>query len=442
MSQNKIRTADLAGTFADKQVIFNDNGIPSSDASFTFDKATEVVSMPLGSKVTNGTQSITFDNLEFDLSGIGAGTQYFPAITPNRSPLGAKVLLIDGALAIVRVDNEPDKTLAWAQINTTAHTLVTVDMQLDTSGLYMYLTKSFKLFDDTDYYDFTAKDIYAREKLKILESGTTPTKYTIFQGGDQAADITYTLPTAQGAAGTVMKNDGSGVLSWDDSFLHLDGSDVTIGSGASGIDYSLTFHGHSGDGKITWVEDDNNFLFDKDFFIRKFRPHYALEDTAQHACYADFYTNSRINIFRFGIEGSTGETFIEGTLPYEGFIYCSGVSPMGFWVDGARRIYIMSSGVTAITSGLILAYVAKTATYPITANDHTIDCTANSFTVTLPTAVGCAGQEYVIKNSGTGAITVATTSSQTIDGVTSASLGTQYDSLIVKSNGANWIRIN
>ncbi len=52
-------------------------------------------------------------------------------------------------------------------------------------------------------------------QLKILESGATPTKYTIFQGGDQTVDITYTLPTALGAAGTVLTDAaGNGVLSW------------------------------------------------------------------------------------------------------------------------------------------------------------------------------------------------------------------------------------
>jgi hypothetical protein len=46
---------------------------------------------------------------------------------------------------------------------------------------------------------------------------------------------------------------------------------------------------------------------------------------------------------------------------------------------------------------------------------------------------------YNIKNSGTGTITLATTSSQTIDGVTTKTLSTQYQSYTVQSNGANWI---
>lgn len=84
-------------------------------------------------------------------------------------------------------------------------------------------------------------------------------------------------------------------------------------------------------------------------------------------------------------------------------------------------------------------YAAKTTTYGITTTDHVINCTTGTFTVTLPTAVGVSGQEYIIKNTGTGVITVATTSSQTIDGVTTATINVQYESLSVISDGANWI---
>jgi len=83
-------------------------------------------------------------------------------------------------------------------------------------------------------------------------------------------------------------------------------------------------------------------------------------------------------------------------------------------------------------------YVAKTANYTITASDYLIDCTANSFTVTFPTAVGIAGRIYVIRNSGAGTIALATTSSQTING---SAPGTQATTVAIKymSTGAAWI---
>jgi hypothetical protein len=98
------------------------------------------------------------------------------------------------------------------------------------------------------------------------------------------------------------------------------------------------------------------------------------------------------------------------------------------------------AGNLKMGAGAIHAYVAKTGTYGIATTDYCINCTANTFTVTLPTAVGVTGQVYVVKNSGAGTITLATTSSQTIDGTTTKTLA-QFASYMVMSNGANWIII-
>lgn len=91
------------------------------------------------------------------------------------------------------------------------------------------------------------------------------------------------------------------------------------------------------------------------------------------------------------------------------------------------------------------AYTAQTGTYPITALDYEINCTANTFTTTLPTAVGITGRVYVITNSGAGTITLATTSSQTFANVvatpTTLTLST-LTGVMVMSNGANWIKLN
>ena len=48
----------------------------------------------------------------------------------------------------------------------------------------------------------------------ILEGGASPTHHTIFQGGNQPADITYTLPVDDGTTGQVLTSDGAGLLSW------------------------------------------------------------------------------------------------------------------------------------------------------------------------------------------------------------------------------------
>lgn len=96
-------------------------------------------------------------------------------------------------------------------------------------------------------------------------------------------------------------------------------------------------------------------------------------------------------------------------------------------------------------SGATGAVVAKTAAYTATAADSVItaDATGGAFSITLPTAVGIAGKSYTVKriNGGSNAVTVATTSSQTIDGGVSRTLSTQWESLTVTSNGANWVGV-
>lgn len=85
-------------------------------------------------------------------------------------------------------------------------------------------------------------------------------------------------------------------------------------------------------------------------------------------------------------------------------------------------------------------YREETAAYAITVADHTVNCTANTFTVTLPTAIGFVSKKYRIINSGAGLITVDTTGGQTISGNPSVNL-TTWQSIDVMSDGANYLII-
>jgi hypothetical protein len=105
----------------------------------------------------------------------------------------------------------------------------------------------------------------------------------------------------------------------------------------------------------------------------------------------------------------------------------------------ATTYYGNGSNLTGIATAPTL--VNLTADYTGTTTDYTFNCTANTFSVTLPTAIGVKGKIYVIKNSGTGIITVNTTSSQTIDGSSSILIKKQYLSRAVQSDGTNWVII-
>lgn len=86
-----------------------------------------------------------------------------------------------------------------------------------------------------------------------------------------------------------------------------------------------------------------------------------------------------------------------------------------------------------------------TATTTLADDDHIIaaNATTANITVTLPTAVGIKGRQYTIKriDSSSNSVTVATTSSETIDANTTFSISQQYQFLSVVSDGSKWIVI-
>lgn len=100
---------------------------------------------------------------------------------------------------------------------------------------------------------------------------------------------------------------------------------------------------------------------------------------------------------------------------------------------------------TMSTSGLYATIVTKTSGYTLTTTDFTVlgNASTGAFTLTLPTAVNASGQIYTLKkvDSSANAVTISTTSSQTIDGLSSYALSYQYQGLQVQSTNSNWVII-
>jgi hypothetical protein len=80
--------------------------------------------------------------------------------------------------------------------------------------------------------------------------------------------------------------------------------------------------------------------------------------------------------------------------------------------------------------------------YAVTANNATIlvNYPSAPFTVELPNATAITGQQFKIKkiDSSANAVTVTTTSAQTIDNASTYPLPTQYDGVTLQSDGSNW----
>jgi hypothetical protein len=108
-------------------------------------------------------------------------------------------------------------------------------------------------------------------------------------------------------------------------------------------------------------------------------------------------------------------------------------------IPSAALTITQQSGImagTGITRGI---YSVSTNTAAGSgANVDYVYFVSGSSTITLPTAVGNTNQ-YTIKNVGTNTISIATTSSQTIDGSASPiTINVQYVSLTIISDGTNW----
>ena len=90
--------------------------------------------------------------------------------------------------------------------------------------------------------------------------------------------------------------------------------------------------------------------------------------------------------------------------------------------------------------------VDSSATITVTAPASSIleiiylcSATTGTQTVDLHTAVGHAGLKYNIKRTGTVNVTVDPNGAETIDGVATFVLTTQYDSVTICSDGTNWV---
>jgi hypothetical protein len=67
---------------------------------------------------------------------------------------------------------------------------------------------------------------------------------------------------------------------FDNKKLEIRGN-LTIGEGAAGVDYTLTFNGESNDGVVTWMEDEDYFRFEDDVVF----------NTGAGLCYGEIYAS-------------------------------------------------------------------------------------------------------------------------------------------------------
>ena len=124
------------------------------------------------------------------------------------------------------------------------------------------------------------------------------------------------------------------------------------------------------------------------------------------------------------------------------------------WIEIAR--VAVAAGATSISNANITdrrtamavrapiqkALTTKSASFTIAVTEDVtpVSASGGAVTATLPDATLMTGREFTVEKTDSSAnvVTVATTSSQTINGSTNDYLSSQYDSVTYRSNGTNW----
>ena len=148
------------------------------------------------------------------------------------------------------------------------------------------------------------------------------------------------------------------------------------------------------------------------------------------------------NIFKVSIAAAA--VSLIGLAVYaqnDGQSFLVGHGPGGLFEVQLSGPVNLTSGVLTVT-GLprFSALTAETLSFTAVAGNSYTQAKSSATTTTLPTAVGVEGSEVYVKNIGTSTVTMASTSSQTINGgaAGSTTIATTNAATFL-SDGANWI---
>lgn len=143
-------------------------------------------------------------------------------------------------------------------------------------------------------------------------------------------------------------------------------------------------------------------------------------------------TRKKVAIYN-DASGATGDTYYRDS---SGNFVRLGIGTSGQVLSVASGLPAWGSSNGSFTTA------TQTTNYTVASTDTVIfaDATSGNVTITLPAASGLAGYRFYIKriDNSANSVTVARSSSDTIDGLTSLTLDLQYTALAVVSNGSAW----
>ena len=163
---------------------------------------------------------------------------------------------------VLRIDGE-----ATVDINASTAVLVSNDLKLDSDASVL----GFGVDNDVTltHVADTGLLLNGTMQLQFNDSSQTISSTGVILSIAATDEIDLTA-TAIDINGTV-----------DISGLAVLSANTTIGAGAAGVDYTLTFNGETGDGVITWAEDEDYFTFSDDVLMSTTEK-VQFHDTAQY----------------------------------------------------------------------------------------------------------------------------------------------------------------
>ena len=230
--------------------------------------------------------------------------------------------------------------------------------------------------------------------------------------------------------------------------LHAAAHAVGIGTTSPDPDELLTIDGVSGDhqANIQFREDGANRakigVNDSDNLV------FHNQTVNKHIV---FKVNDQ-GVTREGmrIDGAVAAVVVnEGSESLVDFRVESDTNTHMLFVDGsANKVGVNNSTPGSgldVNSSFATAIVSKQQDYTLTATDHTVlvNCSGGNVTITLPTAVGCAGRMYIIKRTDASAnsVNIDANGSEQIDGSTSLVGVAARGSMVLQSDNAGWWKV-
>ena len=250
------------------------------------------------------------------------------------------------------------------------------------------------------------------------------------------------MPIKNFGAGTPKLNEGiilSGSVSTNYIALHASGTidveNILISGEADASQPGITFIEDGSDRAAIFINSSNNLEIKQK------------------------YTNKHI-VFKVLDAGITREAFrMDGAVP-EVVVNQTGDSLVDFRVESNNHTHMLfvdgssnNVGVGTSAPGSALhvnasfatAISGKTSDYTLTGGDHTIlvDCSSGNVTLTLPTAVGCAGRMYIIKriDASANAANINSDGSEEIEGSTSPASVFPMSSIVIQSDDSGWWKV-